>query len=71
MSSTATSNPLYCKVLLEELCIVGIFEQLEQQIQYLLSRSNVTELFEQSKWRFDLRFVFKNRFFFCKPFGSH
>ncbi len=46
-TATQTSNPLYLKTLLDELCIVGSHERLEDQIRDYLEAKDIPALFEK------------------------
>jgi hypothetical protein len=46
-SSAQTQNPLYLKVILDELCVVGKFEMLDQQLQNYLAVPDIPSLYEK------------------------
>jgi nephrocystin-3 len=46
-TATQTANPLFLRVLLSELCVWGVYEQLDERIRYYLKAQNPYELYRK------------------------
>lgn len=47
--ATQTSNPLFARVMLNELVLTGKFETLDQQLDSMLAKQSTDDLFDLSK----------------------